>query len=644
MGDKQRNINILIKAKNEATAALESTLSSLTSLKGLSIAAGAAAAYMTAAFALVTKAAMAQEDADVRLAAALASIGQNTAANRAHLSRFIAQLEDVTGVEDETIASTVALLAQLGQLSGEGLEKATKTALDLAAALGMDLHAAATLVAKAAQGNTTALSRYGIVLDDTIPKTERGAAALRLLEQRFGGAAEAAGSTLTVAMRRIANQFDNLEQAIGKVVVENEAFRALLAIINDLLKESQGWVEGNTSAFSMMVTWVAKATIAFLKFGLEVANAQARQAEMILTTAQAAAALASLASVAPALTEKIFGVGGDLAKGMAKGAADVIVGLQKMKNVAGGVSDSTAAAIAAIEAELEKLSKGAFKAGQTFKNSLAGDGGAGDAIQKLGEEATTALPPLGALDSLLEVLGLQTLPQVEQSTRDVDAALTQIQDDFEAGLISAETRDALLTAVTEVTRQLPTWKDEIQKAAEATKQLLSGMDQVAVQMTGEVQNSILSVSDTLVAAAFGADVAWKKFLKSLIVGLAQALARAVLLEFVLGAISFGGSKVAGAAAGAGGGAITGVSGLGGVLEYFSPAQGVLPTEPTGGVAVRGASSTEPGAGPSPSGLMQMFNKIEPIRNREAEVIDLLEDMSRLVERRGYRLVASQVVA
>ncbi len=55
----------------------------------------------------------------------------------------------------------------------------------------LPLNVQADLLGKAYAGNTSALGRYGIVVDETIPKAEKFEAVLRQLEARFGGAAQA---------------------------------------------------------------------------------------------------------------------------------------------------------------------------------------------------------------------------------------------------------------------------------------------------------------------------------------------------------------------------------------------------------------------------------------------------------------------
>src|SRR5574343_1490697 len=94
-----------------------------------------------------------------------------------------------TGVADEKQRS---VLNQLVLITGDYnlALQALPTALDLAAAKGMDATTASVLLGRALQGNTEALSRYGIVIPE-------GASALEILaavQDKVRGSAEAMAS------------------------------------------------------------------------------------------------------------------------------------------------------------------------------------------------------------------------------------------------------------------------------------------------------------------------------------------------------------------------------------------------------------------------------------------------------------------
>lgn len=111
-------------------------------------------------------AAAAQEQADRNLAAALDITGRTIPL--AAMKEFAGSLQKATKYGDEQIMSVQTLLVQMTKLDKQGIERATRGTLGLASALGIDLNAAALLVQKAMSGQFATLSRYGIVLDETL--------------------------------------------------------------------------------------------------------------------------------------------------------------------------------------------------------------------------------------------------------------------------------------------------------------------------------------------------------------------------------------------------------------------------------------------------------------------------------------------
>lgn len=86
---------------------------------------------------------------------------------------------------------------------------------DLARAKGMDLSQAAELVGKVYNGQTTALKRYGITLDEGADSAEAFAA----MQQKFGGQAEAFANTNAGAQQRLQIAMGNLKETIGGAVL-----------------------------------------------------------------------------------------------------------------------------------------------------------------------------------------------------------------------------------------------------------------------------------------------------------------------------------------------------------------------------------------------------------------------------------------
>lgn len=166
------------------------------------------------------KAAAESEEANVALARSLVTSGQAVDELLPKLRARADAMSRVTGVDDDAILKNQALLVSIGKLSGDGLDRATKAALDLAAATGTDLEAAFKLVAKAAAGETSSLKRYGVIIDETTPKNQRFAASLDAIERSFGGAAAAKLETFQGRVDELGVAFGNLQETIGGPMME----------------------------------------------------------------------------------------------------------------------------------------------------------------------------------------------------------------------------------------------------------------------------------------------------------------------------------------------------------------------------------------------------------------------------------------
>jgi hypothetical protein len=247
----QRTIEILLKARDEASRTLEQF--SAKSLAGL--ATSAALAYvsigkLTEAITSTISAAAQAEVAEQKLAFALRSVGDASAATLKQTIALSAALEAQSTFSDDAIQEAQALLAVLGRLSGEGLDRATRAAMDLATVLSVDLSTAATLMAKAAQGNTTALSRYGIVLSEGLDPAEKYEELLRKIEARFGGAAQAAVGTYTGQMANLTNAVDNLKEAYGSLFTQSGFVQASMQTLTILAAIQTEHVKGLIKALS----------------------------------------------------------------------------------------------------------------------------------------------------------------------------------------------------------------------------------------------------------------------------------------------------------------------------------------------------------------------------------------------------------
>lgn len=225
--DYQRQMATAHAQTTTSANAMSSSMSkfaaiSKVALLGVGIAAVAGAA-------LSVKAAIEANEAHLKL--------QNTFKNNEKLSdssvaafeRQAESLRALTGVDDEAIISSQALLGQF-ELTGKEVQALIPRVVDLSAKLGIDLDAAAKAVGKSTQGSAGILQRYGIQVDDARMETDAFGATLDALGKVQGFAAERAEAE---PWRILASEFEELAEDVGHKLVP--ILRDLIAAFQDLM-------------------------------------------------------------------------------------------------------------------------------------------------------------------------------------------------------------------------------------------------------------------------------------------------------------------------------------------------------------------------------------------------------------------------
>jgi hypothetical protein len=181
----------------------------------------------------VTRAAIRQEEAINKLNTALRLTGRFTEETSKSLQRFADDLQRSTRFGNELVLETAGLIQTLGNLDEQGLQRATKAALDFATATGRDARTAAELLGRAAQGQISAFTRYGIVVQQGATNAETLNNALRALETRFGGASEASINTFAGALAQFQNNLGEVQKAFGGLI---QASPAIIGVISEIGK------------------------------------------------------------------------------------------------------------------------------------------------------------------------------------------------------------------------------------------------------------------------------------------------------------------------------------------------------------------------------------------------------------------------
>jgi hypothetical protein len=269
-------VELLIKAKDAASAELRKVSGEMDNMSRMSgvLSGGLAAIGGALSFAAIYEGAKKcvvafaeQEQADLRLAAAMKARGVYSEKAIAHAKDLASEMQDLTGVTEEEIESAQKQLIQFG-LTGDAMDKALSAALNLAAGLDIDLGSAATLVGKAFQGQTEMLGRYGIKVDENIPKNEKFAAVMKQVEERFGDAAQAKMEGFSGVMTRIQTAVSEFMEALGgwlaggnlaKFIEQiSNALTWLTMLINNMnaLPQQQKLIELGDEA-ARLKTWLA---------------------------------------------------------------------------------------------------------------------------------------------------------------------------------------------------------------------------------------------------------------------------------------------------------------------------------------------------------------------------------------------------
>lgn len=191
------------------------------------------------------------EESQNRLKVALSQTGILTEQNIKSFRDFASQIQETTAFEDDAVTSSAALIQSLARLDSDGLKRATAAALDLASTFNIDLDTASRVVGKAAEGNTTALGKLGVEFVKGANDAQTFSNVLGAIESRFGGAAQAQAKTFSGAVAQLNNQWGELKETVGGVIVQNTAviaaFRVISAVISGLAQSFSDVFSGANS-------------------------------------------------------------------------------------------------------------------------------------------------------------------------------------------------------------------------------------------------------------------------------------------------------------------------------------------------------------------------------------------------------------
>lgn len=178
------------------------------------VAAAAAAAYAGKLLVDGVKAAIEDEKAQVKLAATLENTTGATRDQIKAVEDQILQMSLATGVADDQLRPSFEKLVR----ATNDVEKAQKLqtlALDIAAGSGKSLDQVSQSLARAYDGNTSALSRLGIGLSSAELKSMSFDDVTAQLAETFGGQASVQADTFSGKVARLQVAFDEAKESVG---------------------------------------------------------------------------------------------------------------------------------------------------------------------------------------------------------------------------------------------------------------------------------------------------------------------------------------------------------------------------------------------------------------------------------------------
>lgn len=253
---KRSIIELLIRARDETAGAFRSVGSKLkglvSALLSMRAAVAAAATFIVAKIGRdIVGAFAAQEQAIIRLNAALRVTNRYTVEGTREIQRMAESLQKLTGESDDALLAVSTTIAQIAEtLTTTQLAEAQKAAIGLARTWGIDLAQAGQLVAKAIKGEQDALSRYGVSVAGVASEQERFNIIMRGTAGFFTVAVESTKS-LQGQILQATEAFGELKESLGEIIARSlgygETQRTLADRITDLnarLRENLGtWVK-----------------------------------------------------------------------------------------------------------------------------------------------------------------------------------------------------------------------------------------------------------------------------------------------------------------------------------------------------------------------------------------------------------------
>lgn len=228
------NIKAVITAEDKASRVLDDFGGKVSHIARDAAVAVAAAGAAVITFGISSvKAFSESQDLISQTNAVLKSTGGIAGVTAKEVTDLAVAWQKQTKFSDEAIRGAENLLLTFTAIGKDKFPQATEAVLNMSAALGQDLKSSSIQLGKALQDpvlGITALRRVGVnfsekqkdvvkALVETGRAGEAQALILKELQVEFGGSAKAAGDTFSGQLAKLKNNFNDVQESIGKTIV-----------------------------------------------------------------------------------------------------------------------------------------------------------------------------------------------------------------------------------------------------------------------------------------------------------------------------------------------------------------------------------------------------------------------------------------
>jgi ubiquinone biosynthesis protein UbiJ len=304
-----------------------------------------------------------QEDAERKLAHAIAQTGRAAGRTLTEMKAFASARQEVTKFGDEATLAAMRTLTAFTSIKGDIFDDAIVAAQDLAEATDTDLSSAAATLGRALEDPARGmllLRRNGIILTAEQEKLIKGfietgnkAAAqgviLDAVNSKYGGTAQAMANTYSGKVKQLTDAFSDLREEIGEAIkpVISEMIPALQSLVKWLqggaggvnvlkvaIADLRGWLLDTTATFMEFIASIAKSISQFSRFiGVDIGVDGSLMAAWAETTREEAADIRASARDFGEDVGEDFGDG--LADGMGAGMEELARKLAALRDAFG---------------------------------------------------------------------------------------------------------------------------------------------------------------------------------------------------------------------------------------------------------------------------------------------------------------------